>query len=124
VEIALEQIVNAAREVAATVSQVSNASAHQNKSIAALDSTVCQLDGTTQQTAASAEESAAAAEQLTGLANTVRESVNALQAIIGDEPSEKRAHDPSDRPKEPFVKADPLPLRAKARGEFRSEFEN
>ena len=71
---ALEKIVTASKQVAATVSEISAASGEQAHGIDEMSQTVAHMDGMTQQNAALAEESAASAaalanqiEQLDGL---------------------------------------------------------
>lgn len=77
-----EQIVTKSREVDQYVAEIATASREQAQGVSEVNSAVTQMDKVTQSNAASAEECASAAEELNSQAETVKESVHALQKLV------------------------------------------
>jgi methyl-accepting chemotaxis protein len=71
-------------ETKTLVDEVQLGSQEQARGIEQVAKTISQMESVTQQTAASAEESAAAGEELSAQANTLREVVDQLGALVGD----------------------------------------
>ncbi len=82
---ALGKIVEASQRVAATVAQISAASAEQANGIDEMSQTVAHMDEMTQQNAALAEQSAASATALTGQIQRLNALVAAFQTREGQE---------------------------------------
>ena len=78
----LQEIVGKVRQVDELVAEVAAASREQSQGIDQVNTAVSQMDKVTQSNAASAEESASAAEELTAQAETLREAVEELQALV------------------------------------------
>jgi len=83
VAVSLNEIVAKARSMDELAAEVASASSEQTQGITQINAAVGQLDKITQANAAAAEESAAAAEQLNAQANTMKESVHTLLALVG-----------------------------------------
>lgn len=77
-----EQIVTKTRDVDQYVAEIATASHEQAQGVSEVNSAVTQMDKVTQSNAASAEECASAAEELNSQAESVKESVNALQKLV------------------------------------------
>ncbi len=78
-----EEIVAKARGVDELVAEIATGSNEQSQGIGQVATAVSQMDKVTQSNAASAEESASASEELTAQAETMRESVRSLEALVG-----------------------------------------
>jgi methyl-accepting chemotaxis protein len=78
-----EEIVVKARGVDELVAEIATGSNEQSQGIGQVATAVSQMDKVTQSNAASAEESASASEELTAQAETMRESVRSLEALVG-----------------------------------------
>jgi methyl-accepting chemotaxis protein len=87
------EIVAKARGVDELVAEIATGSNEQSQGIGQVATAVSQMDKVTQSNAASAEESASASEELTAQAETLRESVRSLEALVGGS-----AHSGRDRP--------------------------
>jgi methyl-accepting chemotaxis protein len=79
---ALAEIVTQARQVDELVAEVAGASKDQSQGIGQVSTAVVQMDKVTQSNAANAEESASAAEELNAQAESMREAVARLLAMI------------------------------------------
>jgi methyl-accepting chemotaxis protein len=84
------EIVVKARQVDELVAEIAAASNEQTQGIGQVTIAVSQMDKVTQGNAASAEESASAAEELSAQAQTMRDSVAALQRLVTDSPASAR----------------------------------
>ncbi len=78
--------------VQALVDQVNEASQHQTQGIDQVACALSQMSNVTQQTAANAEESAAAGDELSAHAESVRNIVRRLEALIGAASASHQAH--------------------------------
>ena len=85
---AMEQVVDAFRQVAGLVTEISNASQEQSLGISQVSVAMARMDQVTQQNAALVEEAAAAAESLEAQARGLVESVAVfkLPAVFGEAP--------------------------------------
>jgi methyl-accepting chemotaxis protein len=79
----LEEIVTKARQVDELVAEIATASREQSQGIEQVNTAVTQMDKVTQGNAASAEESASASEELSAQAQTLKEAVAELLAMVG-----------------------------------------
>jgi methyl-accepting chemotaxis protein len=79
---AIARVTEASARVKAIVDEVSTASGEQAQGIAQLSSAIAHMEGMTQNTAATAEESAAASEELNAQAETSRQVVGELAALV------------------------------------------
>jgi methyl-accepting chemotaxis protein len=96
-----EEIVLKARGVDELVAEIATGSNEQSQGIGQVATAVSQMDKVTQSNAASAEESASASEELTAQAETMRESVRSLEALVGGASSAGRS--PSGAVRTPVV---------------------
>ncbi|MEW5722783.1 MAG: methyl-accepting chemotaxis protein, partial [Thermodesulfobacteriota bacterium] len=114
---AFSEVAVKAGRVADLVSQITAASVEQSKGIEQISTAVSQLDQVTQKNAAGAEESASASEQLTAQAESLRDLVGWLLALVGragGRPAETAPkHRPPAAPKKPRA-ALPGPVRTAA----------
>lgn len=78
-----DRIAGRTREVDEYVGQIARASDEQARGIQQVTNAVAEMDKVTQANASSAEESASASEELSKEARTMKEAVEALQALIG-----------------------------------------
>ncbi len=78
----LQEILAKAREVDDLVAEIANSSREQSQGIGQITTAVSEMDKVTQGTAASAEESASAAEELNAQAESMKESVAQLLALV------------------------------------------
>ena len=81
---ALNDIVIKTRQVNELVSEVAGASQEQTQGITQINTAVGQMDKVTQSNAASAEESAAAAQELNAQAGLMKQAVQKLTELAGD----------------------------------------
>ncbi len=109
-------IVQKARRVDELVAEIATGSNEQSRGVEQVATAVQQMDKVTQTNAASAEESASAAEELNAQAERVRESVNALEALVngrssGSAPADRAvsARPPAPRPAKSEPKAPAAP---------------
>lgn len=79
----LQDIVAKARQVDDLVGQIATASREQSDGITQVNLAVTQMDKVTQSNAASAEESASASEKLNAQAQSMKETVAELAALVG-----------------------------------------
>jgi methyl-accepting chemotaxis protein len=82
---ALEEIVGRIRQVDELVAEVATASREQSQGITQVNQAVSQMDKVTQSNAANAEESAAASEELNAQAESMKQAVVQLLALVGAE---------------------------------------
>lgn len=95
-----QQVAGSAGRVADLVGEISAASSEQAQGIEQINRAVTEMDKVTQQNAANAEESAAASEQLNAQAETMKDMVGGLVAMVGAD-SRRDGHvqeTPVDRP--------------------------
>ena len=78
----LQEIVTKVRQVDELVAEVALASKEQSQGLSQVNIAVGQMDKVTQSTAANAEESAAASEELNAQAESLKESVGQLLALV------------------------------------------
>jgi methyl-accepting chemotaxis protein len=78
----LEEIVGKARQVDEMAGEVASASQEQSQGISQVNTAVTEMDKVTQSNAANAEESASAAEELTAQAESLKETVSELLAMV------------------------------------------
>jgi methyl-accepting chemotaxis protein len=83
VEASLKGIEQKSREVDGLVGEIAAASLEQSQGIEQVNTAVTQMDKLTQSNAANAEESASAAEELNAQAESMRDAVGELLALIG-----------------------------------------
>jgi methyl-accepting chemotaxis protein len=83
VGLALNEIVEKARQVDELVAEVAGASREQTQGITQINTAVGQMDKVTQANAATAEESAAASEELNAQAEVTKHSVGELLKLVG-----------------------------------------
>jgi methyl-accepting chemotaxis protein len=79
----LEEIVGSVGKTTDLVSEIAAASQEQAQGIDQVNTAVAQMDKVTQQNAANAEESASASEELSAQAESMKEVVNQLVALVG-----------------------------------------
>ena len=79
----LEEIVQSVGKTTDLVSEIAAASQEQAKGIDQVNTAVAQMDKVTQQNAANAEESASASEELSAQAESMKEVVGQLVALVG-----------------------------------------
>ena len=84
----LNEIVVKARQVDELASEVANASSEQTLGITQINTAVSQMDKVTQSNAASAEESAAAAQELSAQAELMKQAVEELSQLVGNNRNE------------------------------------
>jgi len=82
VSVSLDEIVSKARQVDELAGEVAAASQEQSQGIAQVNTAVAQMDKVVQSNAASAEESAGAAEELNAQAQSLKDSVARLVALV------------------------------------------
>ncbi len=80
---ALQEIVTNVKKVTDLTKEIANASSEQSEGISQVGQAVQQMDQVTQQTAANAEETASASEELSAQAQTTKEQVAILSAMVG-----------------------------------------
>ena len=83
VEQCLNDVVGKVQQLDEAAAEVALASKEQSNGISQVNAAVGQMDKVTQANAASAEESAAAAEELTAQASTLKHAVAELQSLVG-----------------------------------------
>jgi methyl-accepting chemotaxis protein len=79
----LAEIVAKARQVDELVAEIATASREQSQGIEQVNTAVTQMDKVTQGNAAAAEESASASEELNAQAQTLKDAVSDLLALVG-----------------------------------------
>ncbi len=79
----LEEIIAKARQVDELAAEVAAASKEQSQGISEVGKAVTEMDKVTQSNAANAEESASAAEELNAQADSLKEAVRSLLALVG-----------------------------------------
>ena len=87
----LEEIVQSVGKTTDLVSEIAAASQEQAQGIDQVNTAVSQMDKVTQQNAANAEESASASEELSAQAESMKEIVGQLVAIVGGRGSQSRS---------------------------------
>jgi methyl-accepting chemotaxis protein len=80
---AFQQVANASNKAAELVGEISAASSEQAQGIDQINRAVTEMDKVTQQNAASAEESASASEEMNAQAETMKDMVGELVAMVG-----------------------------------------
>mgnify|MGYP003968213525 FL=1 len=80
---ALQEIVTNVKKVTDLTKEIANASSEQSEGIGQVGQAVQQMDQVVQQTAANAEEAASASEELSAQAQTTKEQVAILSAMVG-----------------------------------------
>ncbi|NLH40398.1 MAG: methyl-accepting chemotaxis protein [Planctomycetes bacterium] len=93
----LEEIVQSVGKTTDLVSEIAAASQEQAQGIDQVNTAVSQMDKVTQQNAANAEESASASEELSAQAESMKEIVGQLVALVGGAATQK-ARSESPRP--------------------------
>ena len=83
--VAFNGVSDSTAKVENLINEIAAASKEQSKGIGQLNSAVSNMDQVTQQNAANAEESASASEELNGMAEQLRQHVNALVGLINGE---------------------------------------
>jgi ABC-type transporter Mla subunit MlaD len=79
----LQEIVDKVRQVDTLAAEVASGSKEQSSGIEQINIAVTQLDKVTQSNAANAEESASASEELSAQAQTLKDAVAELLALVG-----------------------------------------
>ncbi len=79
----LEEIILKARQVDELAAQVASASGEQSQGLTQVNSAIGQMDKVTQANAANAEESSSAAQELNAQAESMKEAVAELLALVG-----------------------------------------
>ena len=87
----LEEIVQSVGKTTDLVSEIAAASQEQAQGIDQVNTAVSQMDKVTQQNAANAEESASASEELSAQAESMKEIVGQLVAMVGGRGSQSRS---------------------------------
>ncbi len=95
----LQEIVAKVRQVDELVADVAAASKEQTQGIEQVNRAVTQMDSVTQSNAASAEESASAAEELNAQAESLRDAVSQLVAMVGGRSKVGSEASPAERSK-------------------------
>jgi len=85
----LEEIVQSVGKTTDLVSEIAAASQEQAQGIDQVNTAVAQMDKVTQQNAANAEESASASEELSAQAESMKDVVSQLVALVGGADSQK-----------------------------------
>ena len=80
----LQEIVTTVKKTSDLVSEIAAASQEQAQGIDQVNTAVAQMDKVTQQNAANAEESASASEELSAQAESMKEVVSQLVALVGN----------------------------------------
>jgi methyl-accepting chemotaxis protein len=114
VESALRSIGTDVGEVAELIASIARASEEQAKGVGQINQAVSQMDGVTQQNAANAEETASAATVLSEQAQSVREAVVNLSAVMSGKQVES-----TKRPSlvtRKFTKSKPAPVSTPTHG--------
>jgi len=88
----LDEIVQSVGKTTDLVSEIAAASQEQAQGIDQVNTAVSQMDKVTQQNAANAEESASASEELSAQAESMKEIVGQLVAMVGGAGSSRTAH--------------------------------
>ncbi len=79
-----DQIQTSVRGLDQIVAEIASACTEQSQGISQVNTAVMEMDKVTQSAAASAEESASASEELNAQAESLKDAVSSLQALIGD----------------------------------------
>jgi methyl-accepting chemotaxis protein len=113
VSISIGAITESANRVKSLVEEVSESSKQQTIGIDQTSTAIAQISRVTQTSAASAEESAAASEQLSAQAETMRELVLSLSAMVdGSSAGQAPAWPPRKHPTRPQYQTRPVPQKA------------
>ena len=113
----LREIVTKIRQVDELVADVAAASREQTQGIDQVNTAVTQMDSVTQSNAASAEESASAAEELNAQAESLKDAVAQLVAMVGGGSEPTRALPAAQgRPASPGVRAPKVRSQRSAAG--------
>lgn len=96
---AFSNVADRSSKIAGIVAEISVASHEHAKGIQQVNSAVAELDKITQQNAAGAEESASAAEEMSAQAETMKQMIDGLVAMVGKDGVKR--HPPADATHEP-----------------------
>ena len=91
----LDEIVQSVGKTTDLVSEIAAASQEQAQGIDQVNTAVAQMDKVTQQNAANAEESASASEELSAQAESMKDAVGQLVALVGGAASKMVSGEPS-----------------------------
>ena len=94
----LADIVAKARQVDNLVAEIASASKEQNQGIGQINTAMSQMDRVTQTTAASAEECASASSELNAQAQSLKDAVDQLVALVSGGGQTQPAESPAHRP--------------------------